>query len=304
MTYKTIVTNHNLLETIEYQNIAFPLSFYEERFDDYLNGEIGYHWHNDFEFGILLKGELKFFIHHGTSRQEYEILRAGDGVFVNSKSLHRLVQTEPGTILLDFVFPANFFVHLPMGEIHQKSILPITKSVAGLFLRKEEQDDRPLLSCIEKLQTLPQETIGYELSCMELLCRLWRQLLIRISNMKELPTVSKSERLQEQRLRLMLSYIHSHYGEPISINSIAEAASISRSECFRCFRAVIGKTPSEYLCQYRLSQAAYFLSGTSKTLSDICFSCGFKSMSYFGKVFRENGGVSPGQYRKMYTSRY
>ena len=44
---KELVTNQNLMEKIEYQNKGFPLSFYEDHLDDYLNGEMGYHWHDD-----------------------------------------------------------------------------------------------------------------------------------------------------------------------------------------------------------------------------------------------------------------
>lgn len=299
MGYKAVITNKYLMEEIEYQDKAFPIFLCEDYFDEYLNGEVEYHWHNDFEFGIVLKGEVKYFIHQGAADQECEILKVGDGVFVNSKSLHRMVQTEPGSILFNFVLPSDFFVFLPLGEVHQKSVLPVIQSpAAGLFLKKEEEEHQPLLECIAKMHGLSRENPGYELQCIELICRLWRKLLKLIASMKELPSISRAERLQEQRLRTMLSYIHAHYSENLSIDSLIQAANISRSECFRCFRAVIGKTPSEYLCQYRLSQAAYFLTYTDRTLSDICYSCGFKNMSYFGKLFRESWGMSPGQYRK------
>lgn len=295
---KELVTNQNLMEKIEYQNKGFPLSFYEDHLDDYLNGEMGYHWHDDLEFSMVLQGEARYFIHHGGTEQECEVLKEGEAIFVNSQYLHKVIQTKPGTVMFTLVLPVDFFAFLPMGEIHKRNILPVIQSaVAGLFLKEEEKESQPLLNSIRRMHSLSRESVGYELHCMELICRLWRQLLIRISKIQGLPPASKTERQQEQRLRRMLSYIHDHYGEKITIQSLTESANISRSECFRCFRS-IGKTPSEYLCQYRLSQAAYFLTYTDRTISDICFSCGFKSMSYFGKLFRENCGMSPGQYRK------
>lgn len=299
MHYKTIVTAENLWEKIEYPSGSFPLSIYEDHLDDYLNGEWSYHWHEAFEFGIVLQGKMKGFIHHGKSEQEGQILEAGDGFFVNSRSLHRGVQTEPGTEVFGFAFPADFFSLFPFGEIYRKNVVPVIQSsIAGLFLRGEERKEEPLLSCIRQMQNLDQEDAGYELQCMELICQLWRQLFLLISGMEKFPERSRADRIQDQRLRDMLSYIHSHYSENISINEIAEAANISRSGCFRCFRTVIKKTPAEYLCEYRLSQAAYLLTNTNKTLSEICFLCGFQSTSYFGKVFREYCGMSPGQYRR------
>lgn len=84
----------------------------------------------------------------------------------------------------------------------------------------------------------------------------------------------------------------------ISIDDMAKTACISRTECFRCFREILNKTPSEYLNEYRLAMAATLLSDTDKTLSDICYSCGFKSPSYFGKRFKERSGMSPKKYRE------
>ncbi len=299
MQYKTIITDENLLERIQYPSDALPVSFCQDYLDDFLNGEIGYHWHDDFEFGYVLQGEAECYIHQKQGKQEYTILRTGDGMFVNSRSLHKMRQTVPGTVMPNFVVSANFFALPPMREAWQRNLLPIIRSpIAGLYLMSDSEKDRALLHIIKKIQHLPSDETGYELYCIELLCRLWRQLLIRVLQTEQPIPTSKTERLQEERLRLMLSYIHAHYNENIAAEQTAQAAGISRSECFRCFRDVIGMSPSAYLCQYRLSQAARLLSNTDMELSDICYSCGFRSTSYFGKVFRENCGISPGRYRE------
>ncbi|MCI8549283.1 MAG: AraC family transcriptional regulator [Lachnospiraceae bacterium] len=299
MKYKTIITDQNLLEQIRYPSESFPICFCVDYLDDFLHGEIGYHWHDDFEFGLVLHGEMEYYIHQGSDRQESCILKEGDGVFINSRLLHKMRQTVPGTALFSFVIPVNFFFQLPMREIYQKDVLPVVRSSAAwVCFQSGSPNDREFLESLKEIQGLPPDQKGYELYCIELVCRLWRLLLNRVAQMKEVSQASKGNQKQEERLRLMLSYIHSHYGEDITIDTIAQAVNISRSECFRCFRLIIGKSPLEYLCQYRISQAANLLSYTDRKLADICYSCGFKSPSYFGKVFRENFGMSPGQYRK------
>ena len=297
MAYKRIVTGQDLLEKITYPSENFPLCFCEDRFDEYLNGEMNVHWHEDFEFGVIVRGTADCYIRPGAAGGAYRRLRAGDGVFVNSGALHRMVQAQPGTVLLDFLFPLDFFRLLPLGEIHRKNILPILRAPAGLFLSRETAADRPLLDCIEQLCRRNGEEAGYELHCMELVCRLWRELFLRAAGLEQLPAVPRAEQVQDQRLRSMLSFIHTRYGEDLSVDAIAAAAHISRSECFRCFRAVVGKTPSEYLCQYRLSQAALMLVHTNRSIVEICYACGFRSASYFGKLFRENCGMTPREYR-------
>lgn len=300
MTHKAVITDQNLLEKIQYQNHAIPISFYEDHFDDYSNGEVNYHWHEEFEFGLILKGEAQYDIHHSNGVRECQILKEGDGMFVNSRALHSAKQTVPGTVMFDFVFPANFFLLLHTAAIYKKDIIPLTQSpVPGLFLLSKDKADTEILESLQEFYHLSSDAACYELHCIELICRIWRQLLFRIAQIKDLPDAPETKCVPEQRVRLMLSYIHTHYGEDITIRDIAEAANIGRSECFRCFRTVIGKTPSEYLCSYRLSQASHILTNTDTELSAICFSCGFNSPSYFGKLFKKNFGMSPGQYRLL-----
>ena len=53
MSRKVVIVGQNLQEEIEYPNHSFPISFYEDHLDDYLNGEMGYHWHEEFELSLI-----------------------------------------------------------------------------------------------------------------------------------------------------------------------------------------------------------------------------------------------------------
>ena len=96
----------------------------------------------------------------------------------------------------------------------------------------------------------------------------------------------------------MLQYIHDHYAEDIKLDRIAASASISESECIRCFRSTIEATPIQYIRQYRIRKAAQMLSDTEAAIADICFQCGFQDLSYFTKTFREIAGCTPAEYRR------
>ena len=78
---------------------------------------------------------------------------------------------------------------------------------------------------------------------------------------------------------------------------VAASASISKSECFRCFSELSKTTPIEYINQFRLLQAAQALSNSGKSISDICYATGFNNTSYFSKRFKEQYGMSPKAYR-------
>ena len=99
------------------------------------------------------------------------------------------------------------------------------------------------------------------------------------------------------RTRLCLQYIQEHYAEEVTLEQLAHSASISKSECLRCFRETLQTTPYRYLMDYRLSVAAKKLRETDEPVSTIAESCGFNQQSHFGKCFREKMGCTPLQYR-------
>lgn len=296
---KQLVVDETLHETIEYQEELYPLSLYRDHLDEYLNGELTCHWHNAFEVGILLKGELKYVLHQTSGECITRTLRAGDGVFINSKALHSAEQTVPSTVMFDFIVLPEFFRAHSGGRIYEKTVAPVLNlPFPGRFLSGENPADQGILKDLRSLERLAVSSPGYELSCVELVYRIWRQLFERLSGTASFLPVSRNESRQAERMRVMLSYIHSHYNEPLTVSSIAAAAHIGKSECFRCFHTIVKKTPLEYLCSYRLSRAAHLLAHSEQSLTEICYSCGFGSNSYFGKVFREHTGMTPGQYRR------
>ena len=101
----------------------------------------------------------------------------------------------------------------------------------------------------------------------------------------------------EARVKDMMRFMQAHYKRELTVSQIAASASISKSECLRCFRAVIGVTPIQYLRQFRVQKAAELLAGTALKISDLGAPCGFQETSYFIKTFRELMGRTPAAYR-------
>ena len=67
----------------------------------------------------------------------------------------------------------------------------------------------------------------------------------------------------------MMLYIHDHYMEEITLETIAASASISKSGALHIFQTGIHCSPVAYLIQYRLAQAAEQLYITQKSVSSI-----------------------------------
>ncbi len=87
--------------------------------------------------------------------------------------------------------------------------------------------------------------------------------------------------------------------EPITLNDIAEAILVSKSECCRCFKRATGLSPFEYLMKYRITESAKYMHRKShESISEIAGAVGFNNTSYFNKVFKKFMGCTPTEYRQ------
>ena len=145
--------------------------------------------------------------------------------------------------------------------------------------------------------TLQAEAPGHELRVQNQLTGLWELLW---AHRAELPATGtqKAERLVQVRTQKMLRCIHTQFAAPLTLDDIAAAAGISRSEASRCFQACLRTSPVGYLTWYRIEMARRALAAGQDTIEEISRACGFQSASYFCRVFRRETGQTPLQYRR------
>lgn len=87
-------------------------------------------------------------------------------------------------------------------------------------------------------------------------------------------------------------FIDRNYTYKIDINNISDEACFSRFHFIRLFKHIYGKTPYRYLTSVRIENAIkLFQKGHS--ISEVCFSVGFESISSFSELFKRLAGVSP-----------
>lgn len=77
-----------------------------------------------------------------------------------------------------------------------------------------------------------------------------------------------------------------------------ELSKKSREHLARSLKKYCGITLSEYINELRLNYASNLLLHTNTSVIEICFACGFQSVSYFYRIFKARYGVSPKEFRK------
>ncbi len=98
-------------------------------------------------------------------------------------------------------------------------------------------------------------------------------------------------------VRKAMAYLHEHFMEPISLKDAAREVGMSKEYLARCFHQEMGITLVTYLNRYRIRQAQWLLRETEKSLTAISLEVGFSSSTYFSRVFSQETGMSPSQYR-------
>lgn len=269
----------------------FPVACYHDHLG---KEEVPWHWHEEPEVVLVEKGLCMV-----AAGSEKYIVREGEGFFVNSGVLHACWDMEQsGCRFHCIVFHPRLLGSVD-SLIYQNYVHPLTSNSAleTIHLRPHIPWQNKALEAIENTwQAGAREPYGYEIIMRNSLSE--AVLALQEHAPKPAGTTSPKAVREGERIKAMLHYIHEHCGEEVKLPMIAQAASISVSECMRCFRNTIGTTPIQYIRQYRIQKAAHLLLNTDLPISDIAQSCGFQDLSYFTKTFREAKGSAPTIYRR------
>ena len=84
----------------------------------------------------------------------------------------------------------------------------------------------------------------------------------------------------------------------VSVEELGQQIGLSRVQLFRKVKKLTGHSPNEWLRIIRLERAAFLLASTDKTISEVSYSVGFASSSYFAKCYKEYFGENPADFLK------
>lgn len=286
-----LYSHHAVQEEVIHSN-QVPLSEFVDHFDTFANRSFPSHWHHELEIQLIISGCAKYHI----NGVDYTV-GEGSAIYIAPETVHMMQGEVPGTVGYDIVLLPQFLVHL-LQEIHcDKHALPLTeRRPDALVIAPDRKESHGILEAMRKMYYMERSYPAYDIFLLEHILEIWRNLLSLFPASRQGST-DEGQKLRDQRMKAMLSYIWEHYAQPITIQDIAASANISKSECFRCFSELSKTTPIEYINQFRLLQAAQALTSTNKSISDICYMTGFNNTSYFTKKFREQYGMTPKAYR-------
>ena len=290
-TYNKILTDENMMETIQHGSKEYPFHFYYDNLELFDFHCIEWHWHTEFELVYVETGTVYF----GISDKQFA-LSEGQGVFINSKILHRYF-SQGNAIVPNFVL-MPYFIAAQDSLIYQKYVLPIMASPMDYQIFSQDIPwQAQALSLMREITAAQEKASDVELVNSYLIQKIWH-ILYQNTDIEHMGKKENYSASSQARLQLMMQYIHQKSAYNISLSDIADQAKVSKSTALNLFQRYLGISPVTYLINYRLQEAAKLLTATERKVTVISKDTGFDSVDYFCKAFKKYYKLTPTEYRK------
>ena len=105
-----------------------------------------------------------------------------------------------------------------------------------------------------------------------------------------------------RRIHKVQDYMEAHIGEALTIDELAKTAGFSKYHFSRIFQSILGEPLAHYVSRVRLEQALFYLAHRKDmNMTDIALELGFTDSAVFSRAFKHYHGISPSEYRKVYS---
>ena len=251
------------------------------------------HYHNSYELYYVVKGERDYFI-------ENQFFKACNNnvVLVPKGVPHRTAGKGATRILIHFTdeFLSRYFAQSVINDLlcdYKPTVLDpspeenerLTELFKKMITEYEKMGDkRPLES---------YDGTAIPLYVFELLYKL------KLGDFTPLVQQTSDKRINE-----IVRYINENYASLESIDDVAELFFISKYHLCRIWKKTLGISLVSYLNMIKIREACRLIENTDEKITDIAMRCGFNSSAYFCKVFKEETGTSPREYKTVKRKKY
>ena len=248
--------------------------------------EFNWHIHPEFEIVYILKGHGTRYV--GNSVEEYS---APELVFIPPGIPHSW-QSDPKSMDNDAYvlhFQKDCFGEEWYQQNEFKALKQVINSKSALLIN-EGREGADLFEKTIKTSGLKKISAFIELL----------DLIIR-SESKQLGEFGSSETAQlNPKLDKILAWVHEHFREEFTVNSLAEKMSMSLYQLRSAFKISMNKSVLQYTNELRVFEACRLMQNRQFTISYLSTLAGFNNLSYFNRIFLKVTGLTPREYRKVF----
>lgn len=256
--------------------------------------DINWHFHEEYELIYIVQGNGVRLVGDNISNfQSGELVLVGPYIPHLWRTTENISEADRIIIKFDEQPNGIDLFSLPEFENIRKLLL---KASTGVSFNKEacQQVHDYMLAIAEE---------DGELKWINLL-----HVLKILSDSKDMESLSSPymknspHNLEEKRLSKVINYISEYYDQDISLEKMADLASMTIQSFCRYFKKRTNKTFIQFLNEYRIGKACVLLIENELAISEIWCELGFNTSTNFNRIFKNMYGRTPMEYRKKYNN--
>jgi len=257
---------------------------------------------NPIEFIFISEGKLDYT--NNTEERPYTFERY-QNIIISTQKFSKETYIFPKTAAVK----VNFIYVLP-GEYAKKknnNLSYLSKSLFAAFTEENEKSpykhygnyNLKIADQIKQLQESYESGIVRTLSIEgQLNLILAMQMLEHNNYENDLALPESLSKEDIKKIHNLSGFIIDNISDTLSVQSLATKAGMSPKKLQLGFRVLYSKSVNEYIRQLKLEISRDYIKNTDDSISEIVYNIGFKSRSYFSKIFSERYGILPTEYRK------
>lgn len=240
--------------------------------------------------------DLRFFIKDNL-KEEYQILEAPNG----EEGLAIANEFIPDLVISDLMMPKMD----GLAFCRELKIDKPTSHIPVILLTARANVETKL----EGLETGADDYITKPFNIDELMVRV-KNLISQRRQLRELfgkeitlePKSILVNSIDQQFLDSLLNLMEDKIADPgFGVPEMQREVGMSKTQLHRKCKALTDQSPGEFMRNFRLKRAAYFLAHQGGNVTDAAYKVGFNNLSYFGKCFKAYFGESPSEYSASHT---
>ncbi|TNJ65556.1 helix-turn-helix domain-containing protein [Paenibacillus hemerocallicola] len=260
------------------------------------------HWHEHLEFIRIIREPVTLHIDSETFEA-----RKGDIFFINSNQIHSattwLNERENGNgVILGMVFDKSI-LFLAADNLQLRQTFSLFNG-ANVIRNRYSPDDphwEELAGAMDKAyDEFTGQQPAYEFAILSCLYRMMTPLL-RLHQHNPRSGDPDKHAAYYRRLKPALDYMENHYARKVYMESVCQTVNMSPYHFSSMFKKTFGIPPVQYLTRIRVDQAKRLLVDREIPVTEIAERSGFCNINYFDKVFKEQSGFTPMEYRKRFV---
>ena len=182
-----------------------------------------------------------------------------------------------------------------MRNIHPGSIFKVAYEIVESFYKVMRQVDIALEKQLKSHGSVYEE-IGECNSIDQIIdyfTKLFDDALSAYNNLKQ----SHSRKV----IQLIKSFVFENYSHEITLNDISKVILLNPKYIGELFKKETGINFGDFLIAHRIDMAKELLKDLRCRINEVSDKVGYKDVKYFSSLFKKNTGVTPAEYKKMFS---